>query len=236
VTFPLEADSMLADSLLLPCLSSGKGIANFLKLDNIRHFKKITMKIINLPFILILFLTSCGQRLEKNTSINTSIDSLKNRQVEEKEYEEPDTKELRKEYVSNYAKIEIIDTSFIDSVGKQIEVQTKYYCLFDSAIFIPKEYVWEDTTKPFITHNYSHDIKIVINKKIIFNKTITKADFDDNLYPELKKYAVLSLPNFSYDQKTTQFNFGYSLSIPITDVGVGRRLIIDEKGHISKTD
>jgi hypothetical protein len=194
------------------------------------------MKIINPVFIFFLIMTSCEQRAVKNPSNNTSFDSLTNRQVEEKEYEEPDTKELRKEYISNYAKIEIMDTSYIDSVGKEIQVQTKYYCLFDSAIFIPKEYVWEDTTKPFITHNYSHDIKIVINKKIIFNKTITKADFDDNLYPELKKYAVLKLPNFSYDQKRTQFNFGYSLSIPITDVGVGRRLIIDEKGQISKTD
>jgi hypothetical protein len=161
---------------------------------------------------------------------------LKNKQVEEEEYEEPDTKELRKEYISNYAKIEIMDTSFIDLVGKEIQVQTKYYCLFDSAIFIPKEYVWEDTTRPFITHNYSHEIKIVINKKTIYNKTITKADFDDSLYPALKKYAVLMLPNFSFDQKRTQFNFGYSLSIPITDVGDGRRLIIDEKGQISKTD
>ena len=171
-----------------------------------------------------------------SNSMSNEYNMFWNKQVEEEENEEPDTKEWRKEYVSNYAKIEIMDTSFIDLVGKEIQVQTKYYCLFDSAIFIPKEYVWEDTTKPFITHNYSHDIKIVINKKIIFNKTITKADFDDNLYPELKKYAVLMLPNFSYDQKRTQFNFGYSLSIPITDVGVGRRLIIDEKGQISKTD
>jgi hypothetical protein len=193
------------------------------------------MKTINLVFI-FFFITSCEQRAVKNPLNNTSIDSFTNRQVEEKEYEEPDTKELRREYISNYAKIETMDTSFIDSVGKEIQVQTKYYCLFDSAIFIPKEYVWEDTTKPFITHNYSHDIKIVINKKIIFNKTITKPDFDDNLYPELKKYAVLMLPNFSYDRKRTQFNFAYSLSIPITDVGVGRQLIIDEKGHISKTD
>ena len=230
------ADSMLADSLVLPLLPDGREIANFMKLDNIRNFQKITMKIINLPFVLILFITSCEQRAVKNPSNNISIDSLKNKQVEEEEYEEPDTKELRKEYISNYAKIEIMDTSFIDLVGKEIQVQTKYYCLFDSIIFITKEYVWDDTTKPFITHNYSHDIKIVINKKIIFNKTITKADFDENLYPELKKYAVLMLPNFSYDQKTTQFNFGYSLSIPITDVGVGRRLIIDEKGQISKTD
>lgn len=194
------------------------------------------MKLINLPFVFILFIISCGQGVDKNTAINTSIDSSKNNSSEEEVHEEPDTKKWRKEYVSNYAKVEIMDTSFTDSVGKKIQVQTKYYCLFDSAIFIPKEYVWEDTTRPFITHNYSHDIKIVIDNKVIFNKTIAKADFVDNLYPDLKNYAILWHPSFKFDKEKYLFVFGYSLTIPITDVGVGKHLIIDEKGNISKED
>ena len=96
--------------------------------------------------------------------------------------------------------------------------------------------MWEDTTKTFTTHNYSQDIKIVIDKDTIFNKTITKADFEEKLYPELKKYAVLMFPNFSYDKEKNLFQFGYSLSIPITDVGAGWRLLIDKKGNLSKTD
>ena len=194
------------------------------------------MKIINLTFIIIVFLASCGQRVEKNTSLNSSIDSLTNKQVGEEENEELDTKELRKEYVSNYNEIEEMDTSFTDSEGKQIHIQTKYYCLFDNAIIVPKQYVEEDTTKTFTTHNYSQDIKIVIDKDTIFNKTITKADFADNLNPELRYYAVLMFPNFSYDKEKNLFDFGYSLTIPITDVGAGWRLIIDEKGNISKTN
>jgi hypothetical protein len=194
------------------------------------------MKLINLPFVFILFITSCGQGVENNTAINTSIDSSKNNSNEEEVHEEPDTKKWRKEYVSNYAKVEIMDTSFTDPVGKKIQVQTKYYCLFDSAIFIPKEYVWEDTTRPFVTHNYSHDIKIVIDTKVILSKTITKADFVDNLYPELKNYAILWNPSFEFDKEKYLFVFGYSLTIPITDVGVGKQLIIDEKGNITKED
>jgi hypothetical protein len=194
------------------------------------------MKLLNLTFLIIVLLTSCGQRVENNTSLNTSIDSSTTTQDIEEENEEPDTKELRKEYVTNYNKIEIIDTSFTDSEGQQIHVQTKYYCLFDNAIIVPKQYVWEDTTKAFITHNYSQDIKIVIGKDTIFNKTITRADFADKLYPELKKYAVLMFPNFSYDKDKNIFDFGYSITIPITDVGAGWRLLIDKNGNISKTD
>jgi hypothetical protein len=194
------------------------------------------MKLINLTLIIIVFLTSCGQRVEKSTSLNSSVDSSTTKQDEEEASEELDTEELRKEYVSNYNEIEKIDTSFTDSEGKQIHVQTKYYCLFDNAIIVPKQYVWEDTTKTFTTHNYSQDIKIVIDKDTIFNKTITKADFADKLYPELKKYAVLMFPNFSYDKEKDLFDFGYSLTIPITDVGAGWRLLIDKKGNIAKKD
>lgn len=194
------------------------------------------MKLLNLTFIIIVLLTSCGQRVENNTSLNTSIDSSTTTQNMEEENIEPDTKELRKEYVTNYNKIEIIDTSFTDSEGQQIHVQTKYYCLFDNAIIVPKQYVWEDTTKSFTTHNYSQDVKIVIDKDTIFNKTITKADFADKLYPELKKYAVLMFPNFSYDKDKNIFDFGYNITIPITDVGAGWRLLIDKNGNISKTD
>ena len=194
------------------------------------------MKLINLTFIIIVFLASCGQRAEKTTTINTSIDGSTTIQDPVEENEEPDTKQWRKEYISNYSFIEKMDTSFTDLEGKLIHVQTKYYCLFDNEIIIPKQYVWEDTTKTFTTHNYSQDIKIVIDKDTIFNKTITKADFADKLYPELKKYAVLMFPNFSYDKEKNLFDFGYSLTIPITDVGEGWRLLIDKKGNISKTD
>ena len=195
-----------------------------------------TMKLINLTFIIIVFLASCGQRAEKTTTINTSIDGSTTIQDPVEENEEPDTKQWRKEYISNYSFIEKMDTSFTDLEGKLIHVQTKYYCLFDNEIIIPKQYVWEDTTKTFTTHNYSQDIKIVIDKDTIFNKTITKADFEEKLYPELKKYAVLMFPNFSCDKEKNLFQFGYSLSIPITDVGAGWRLLIDKKGNLSKTD
>lgn len=194
------------------------------------------MKLISLTFIIIVFITSCRQRVEKNSSLNTSIDSSTTKRDTEEMSEYPDTKELRKEYILNYNKIEEVDSSFTDSEGKQIHVRTKYYCLFDNAIIVPEQYVWEDTNQTFSTHNYSQDILITIDNDTIFNKTITKRDFADKLYPELRNYAVLMFPNFEYDKAKHVFAFGYSLTIPITDIGVGWRLLIDEKGNMSKTD
>lgn len=162
---------------------------------------------------------------------------LDNKQTAVKEEdEEPQIGELRKEYVSNYSKTEKTDISFTDPDGRKIHVLTNYRCLFDNAIVVPKQYVWEDTTKTFTTHNYVQDIQIIIDKDTIFDKTITKADFADKLYPELKKYAVLMYPDFSYDSKKKIFDFGYSISIPITDVGAGWRIQINQKGIVSKTN
>jgi len=183
-----------------------------------------------------VFLTSCGQTVDQNTSLNIPADSSEINEVSEQQNQEPDTEQLRKEYISNYKNIETIDTSFANSEGNQIHVQTKYYCLFDNAIVVPKQYVWEETTQTFTTHNYVHEVKIVIDNDTIFNKTIAKADFSDKLAPELKKYAVLMFPNFSYDKEKRIFDFGYSLSIPVTDVGAGWRLFIDKKGNLTKTD
>lgn len=206
-----------------------------MSLSVISHLKT-TMKLINLIFIIIVFLTSCGQTVDQNTSLNTPNESSEISEDSEEQNQEPETKQLRKEYISNYKNIETIDTSFTNSEGNQIHVQTKYYCLFDNAIVVPKRYVWEDTTITFTTHNYSQEIKIVIDNDTIFNKTITKADFSDNLSPELKKYAVLMFPNFSYNKEKKVFEFGYSLSIPITDVGAGWRLLIDKKGNVTESD
>jgi hypothetical protein len=218
-----------------------------MQLNAISPFKN-QMKIINLTFINILFLISCGHRVEKNSSLNSVADSSTDiqRKAEEENYEpdieakeenyDPNFKKLRKEYVANYHKIRNIDTSFTDIDGKQIHIQTKYYCLFDNAVIIPKQYVLEDTTQAFITHNYSQHIKIVVDRDTIFNRTITKTDFADKLSPELKQFAVLMFPTFRYDKEKNIFDFGYSLTIPITDLGSGWRLQIDKKGNMVRTD
>lgn len=196
--------------------------------------------------VLILFffglITSCKQQdnqapIQSNQSDSGTIVAPQANQDLTTDGEEIDLKKLRQEYIANYHKITTLDTSFTDKQGNQIHVQTKYYCLLDSAIHIPGHYVREDTTQGFVTHNYNHDIRIVVNNDTIFNETITKAVFDKELFPELKEYAVLfDNPYFYFDKEKQLFRFSYSISIPITDLGVGLSLLIDEQGNTSITN
>lgn len=170
-------------------------------------------------------------------SINIA-NPLNYKTIQETEYEfgECDTKELRDVYILSYNRIDILDTTFKDFDGKIIKVVTRYYCLFDSSLFVPKQYFWEDSTKNFLTHNFAHDIKIIIDKDTIFNKTIYKSYFKDMLNSELQSYAVILYPEFHYDKKEYLFNISYSISIPITDIGVGFNLLIDKKGKATIID
>ena len=192
------------------------------------------MNRLNLVILTFLLFVACRQNNEKKkTSDLITRDSI---EIQQDEEIEPDTKELRKEYISEYNNVESLDTTIIENDGKIIHIHTKYYCLFDNAITVPGHYVWEDTTKTFKTHNFAQDIKISIDKDTIFKKTITKKYFESKLTPELKSYAVLMFPNFSFNKEKGIFDFGYSLTIPITDVGSGMRLIIDRKGKMTITD
>lgn len=182
--------------------------------------------------LFLAILTSCQQRSGNNAQMtSTTSDSIHKEELED----ESNIGKLRQEYISNYDKVNLMDTSIKDSEGRKIHVYTKYYCSFDNAIIIPQKYVWETSNKSFKTHNFLQDITIVIEQDTLFNKTFTKSDFSDFLYPELKKYAVLMFLNFTYDKQNNLFNFDYSISIPITDVGIGCRLTIDKKGQILKS-
>ena len=201
------------------------------------------MKFFIIFLITILTFTSCWQTETKtNSIIDTTQKATSSLPADSLQYlkdsidnAEPDLKQQREEYINDYAKTEIIDTTFKDKNGNEIKVVSKYYCLFDSKIVVPKIFVWEDTTKTFTTHNFANDIKIIINKSTVFNKTITKRLFENDIEDESqKKYAVLFSPNFHFDNEREVFIFNYSLSIPLTDLGTGRCIEIDKAGVLTK--
>jgi len=138
----------------------------------------------------------------------------------------------RKRYVQKYSMVESIDTTFSISGSETVRVQTKYYCLHDNAVLIPGTYVWEDTTAIFQTHNFAHDVKITINGKTLFSRTIKKKDFETISTPKLLKYGVIFSARFQeYHRGYNYFLFTYSLTIPCTDLGSGIALYIDKAGR-----
>jgi hypothetical protein len=82
----------------------------------------------------------------------------------------------------------------------------------------------------YVTHNFATDIKLDKNNSTILQKTIYKRDFNKFLRLQLRDYGALLCPEMSLSNDTIQL--GYSISIPLTDVGIGLTMGIDHNGHI----
>lgn len=146
--------------------------------------------------------------------------------------DEPAFDEVKADLLSKYDKVERIDTTII--VGADtLNVHEKYYCLKDNAVIVPKRYLWGgDTTKDFVTHSFVTQITIVKNKHTIINKIFRKKDFDPIVNPEERKYAIIFTADFEgYRKKYNGVVFCYSITIPLTDVGVSACIAVDMNGH-----
>jgi hypothetical protein len=145
----------------------------------------------------------------------------------------PDIKKLRKEYILSYKKPIEFESLNKGKGSEKIKIWGKYYCLFDNALVVPGKYNFDDTTKSFTTHNFAEDIVIISNSDTILKKTIRKKDFANKLPLYLKEYAVMFEPKFEgYDSNNDVFDFSFSVSIPLTDVGQLMMLSLKRDGHI----
>ncbi len=150
---------------------------------------------------------------------------------------EPSFDEVKAELLSRYNKVEHVDTTII--VEKDtLHIQEKYYCLKDNAVIVPKKYLWGgDTTKDFVTHNFVSCIVIIKNKDTIINKTFRKSDFDNVVNPEERKYAIIFTASFAgYKKLYDSIVFCYSITVPLTDVGVPACIAVNRKGEYKMLD
>jgi hypothetical protein len=134
------------------------------------------------------------------------------------------------DYIGKYNKLCLIDTTF--KIGSDLfRLHQKYYCLMDSAIRVPKKYVYMYKVDSFVTHNFASDILLVKNNKEILRETLYKKDFQRLLPQELKAYGALFCPELEI--KNDSIWLDYSISIPLTDVGIGVHTIIDKDGRLT---
>jgi hypothetical protein len=174
---------------------------------------------------LLFYLFSCGQDAEQVKSA-ISIDA-----TQPPEDGEIDLKNMRENYVLSYNNPIVFESEHKGKSGEKIIVIGKYYCLFDSSIIVPGKYNLDDTTKSFRTHNFAEDVTIIINGDTSIRKTITKKLLTSTLPQHLKEYAVLLEPQFEgYDDETETFDFNFSISVPLSDVGEARKLTIRKDG------
>lgn len=178
----------------------------------------------------IFLVTSCNSDEKKHHSgLGNQSEELP---VDEGAFVPPDAGDLRKELVNSYSNIKSIDTSFNVS-GNSIKINLEYYCLFDSSLIIPKEYIWEESSMDkFVSHNFASNILILKDQDTLYHNTVAKETFNSLLTEELRNYGALRSPSFRrYDEETNNIVFHFSITIPVTDIGTSATLYIDLEGN-----
>jgi hypothetical protein len=185
------------------------------------------MKILTAIFCIVFFACSNSEVKSKNTNDSSSISkAIDTTQDEENE---PD---YRKEYIETYSKKISIDTAFIQD-GKKYRIIFNHFCTMDSGLIVPAKYNF-DTKKDFLTHNFKSDLTLIQEKDTLFRKQIIKSDFDPVLYSALKQYATLQSPILEI--KNVSILIHYSISIPVTDVGIAAIIEFDKSGNFKVKD
>jgi hypothetical protein len=120
------------------------------------------------------------------------------------------------------------DTVFI--IGSDsISLAFNHSCTGDSFL-LPSKYIETYKMDRFMAHSLKSDVIIEKNGVRILDKRIEKKDFGSLVDGDLKKYAVLLYPNLGITGDTIYIN--YSISVPLTDVGIGVRASILKDGSI----
>ncbi|MHA4847654.1 hypothetical protein ACX0G7_26040 [Flavitalea antarctica] len=137
--------------------------------------------------------------------------------------EKPD---YRKEFIDEYAKTLSIDTSF-STKKRTYTVLFRHLCSWDSALVVPAKYNY-DTGSDFKTHNFHSELTVLEGVDTAFKKVITKDDFKSLLDPALESYGTLLFPTLRFRNDSIEVK--YSISIPVTDVGIPVIIQFDTEG------
>jgi hypothetical protein len=180
-------------------------------------------------YFIFLTLLSCSSGSQKTS---TQVDTTKSVAKTDTSQKADDQNEVdfRQEFISLYQNPVLVDTFFLDN-GKRYDVLFHHFSTMDNGLVIPARYNF-DTNKDFVTHNFASDLTVLSDKDTVFKKHITKSTFNnflDTLDIPLKKYATLLYPTISLKNDSIQIH--YSISIPVTDVGIGIDIKFDKKGN-----
>jgi hypothetical protein len=207
------------------------------------------MKTYFIPFLCLAVLIGCTERPHPKYNVASaktkseipkkvqSSDTSKSNAPDSTDESGPTFDEVKAELLSRYDKVEHIDTTIMVD-GDSLHIHEKYYCLKDNAVLVPKKYLWGgDTTRDFVTHSWVTHITIIKNKDTIINKIFKKSDFNPVVNPEERKYAIIFDAGFEgYQKKNSSIMFGYSITIPLTDVGVPAYIAINKNGKYKMLD
>jgi len=159
---------------------------------------------------------SKADAVELNMIDSTQLEPLT--EEEEAYYAEPNFAAIREELINSYSDTVISDQ--VVGLGAT-HIRIKYMCSFDSAIIIPKNYIWEENgPDSFVTHNFKAEVTI-LNPRDTVVINLNKEAFEEMLPDNIRSFGTMvSIPSFiQYDQKGRFFELHFSYGIPVTDLG-----------------
>lgn len=182
--------------------------------------RRLTL-LLSIPICIILGGCSRHQSNSTKDKDSTIHDFFEDSMGQEKEVD------YRKDFISLYSAKTLIDTTFSKD-GKQYEIIFKHFCTLDSSLIIPAKYNF-DTKKDFTTHNFQSELSLLTDHHVIFKKEIDKRMFAELLDSTLNSYGALLYPNLSIRSDSIQIE--YSISIPVSDIGIGVKISFNFKGN-----
>lgn len=184
-------------------------------------------------FVLIcLFLSSCHQVDERSIVKKDSVSVISADEPKGDSQIVPNLASVRAEWIAGYSKPFAFDSSFVQQ-GNEYSFLLRHYCMFDSGVQVPALYDVE-THKTFVTHHFNSAVELRKGQDTIVSFTIGAEDFHAFTDPSLTAYGVLMTPDISIQGDTIRI--GYSLSIPVTDVGKHVTLYLRTDGKRWVTD
>lgn len=183
--------------------------------------------------LLINVLISCKNTSNQTTASIKNVDTVhevSQKKEDEGEAEaEPDLNTILSDYKEMAGKTFIEDT-ILTIENDTFRISLKHYPLADSLVIVPKKYVGIYKLDSFTTPGFKTSVTIVKDGKTILQREISKNDFQEFLAPALKNYAVLLYPYVS--SVNNHIELHYSISVPLTDVGIGVGAIVDKDGGV----
>ena len=128
----------------------------------------------------------------------------------------------------------IVFDTIIQFNEDKIKIEYNYYCLIDSQYKIPKNYYFDESIQELNAYQFVVDLKMSLNGKYLFNQIISNDEIikKTDLSKDLIEYGTIYTFDFTgFNNKDRVFEFDISFSIPITDIGVGIKLLIDMEGN-----
>lgn len=188
-----------------------------------------------LSVTLLLFLLSCQENRQQTSSVsaadttiqsNTAIDN--EAVTDEDDFIEPQYDEMKAEFLATYDKVQKIDSVFTFRSGQAYNLSLTYYCLKDSSVILPARYNWSGREEIFPTHPFVCEYKMSRAGETLAKGVIQKQTFSAQLDSALQAYGVLQYPHLSFNENRVEMAF--SISVPLTDVGVGVTAYLQEDG------